>query len=248
MLTLATLFLALNLTGCASPTGSANNAVTTESNPASPMQQTWWTAFNDPLLSELVQKALQTNTSIRSAQAALQQARAARDVKAASNGPDLVLSGSAQRSQAESRDASNSFQAGLDARWEIDIFGGNRAALAAYEADTLATEASLRDVQVSIAAEVALAYIQLRGTQAQLIITQNNLASQQETLQITQWRAQAGLVTALEVEQAQSAVAQTAAQLPTLQTNLAASIYPPQFGHFDWPASTGTGQLAINFR
>ncbi len=223
VLTLAALFLALNLSGCASPTVSANNAVTTESNPASPMQQTWWTAFNDPLLSELVQKALQTNTSIRSAQAALQQARAARDVKAASNGPNLVLSGSAQRSQAESRDASNSFQAGLDARWEIDIFGGNRAALAAYEADTLATEASLRDVQVSIAAEVALAYIQLRGTQAQLIITQNNLASQQETLQITQWRAQAGLVTALEVEQAQSAVAQTAAQLPTLQTNLAAT-------------------------
>jgi multidrug efflux system outer membrane protein len=221
---LLAMVLASSLVGCASLTdpAQASRPVAAQTQPA-PAQHNWWTGFNDPQLTQLVQQALQANTSIRSAQAALQQARASRDVKAASNGPSLGLSGSAQRSQTESRDAVNNFQAGLDARWELDIFGANRASLAASDADALAAEATLRDVQVSIAAEVALAYIQLRGTQAQLGIAQNNLASQQETLQITQWRAQAGLVTTLEVEQARSAAAQTAAQLPSLQTSLAAT-------------------------
>ncbi|NCS60547.1 MAG: TolC family protein, partial [Rhodoferax sp.] len=65
-------------------------------------------------------------------------------------------------------------------------------------------------------AEVALAYIQLRGLQEQLTLAQHNLASQLETLQLTQWRTQAGLVTSLEVAQAQTAASQTAAQIPSL--------------------------------
>jgi NodT family efflux transporter outer membrane factor (OMF) lipoprotein len=118
-------------------------------------------------------------------------------------------------------DASNSFRAGLDASWEPDIFGGRRSALNATEADAKAFEASLGDAQVSVAAEVALAYIQLRGQQAQLGIARTNLASQQETLQITDWRAQAGLITSLEVEQARTAAEQTSAQIPTLETTIA---------------------------
>jgi len=142
-------------------------------------------------------------------------------VSVANAGPNVTLSGSGQRSKTDGVAASNNFTAGLDATWEADIFGANRASINATEADAQAAQASLRDVQVSMAAEVALAYLQLRGYQAQLTIAQNNLASQQETLQITQWRAQAGLVTSLEVEQAQTAAAQTAAQIPSLQTSLA---------------------------
>ena len=110
---------------------------------------------------------------------------------------------------------------GLDASWEPDVFGKQRNAVSATESDAQAAQASLADVQVSVAAEVALAYIQLRGQQAQLQIAQSNLASQLETLQITQWRAQAGLTTSLEVEQAQTASEQTAAQVPALQTSIA---------------------------
>src|ERR1035437_10177149 len=181
----------------------------------------WWQKFNDPLLSTLVTNALQANTTVRSAQAALQQSRALRDVQAASLLPGVSASASAQRSQSGGFEANNSFRVGLDASWEPDVFGGKRSALNASEADTLAAESSLADVQVSMAAEVALAYIQLRGQQTQLIIARNNLASQQETLQITDWRAQAGLITSLEVEQAIAASEQTGAQIPALEANIA---------------------------
>jgi outer membrane protein, multidrug efflux system len=180
----------------------------------------WWQRFNDPLLGTLVTQALQANTSVRAAQAALQQSRALRDVQSARLLPGVSASGSAQRSQTGSNSANNSFRLGLDASWEPDVFGGKRSTLNATEADAQASEMSLADAQVSVAAEVALAYIQLRGQQAQLMIARNNLASQNETLQITQWRAQAGLTTSLEVEQARTASEQTAAQIPVFEAGI----------------------------
>jgi multidrug efflux system outer membrane protein len=213
--------LAATLSGCA--TSTPQNPSTAAQSSVAPADSLalWWQRFNDPLLSTLVTQALQANTSIRSAQAALQQSRALRDVKSAALLPGLTASGSAGRSKLGDLDASNSFKAGLDASWEPDIFGGNRSALNATEADAKAFEASLGDVQVSVAAEVALAYIQLRGLQTQLGIARTNLASQQETLQITDWRAQAGLITSLEVEQARTAAEQTSAQIPALETSIA---------------------------
>jgi NodT family efflux transporter outer membrane factor (OMF) lipoprotein len=151
----------------------------------------------------------------------LQQSRALRDVQQANLLPGVSASASAQRSKSGDLEASNNFRVGLDASWEPDVFGGKRSALNASEADALAAEATLADVQVSMAAEVALAYVQLRGQQAQVAIARNNLVSQNETLQITDWRAQAGLTTSLEVEQARTASEQTAAQIPTLDANIA---------------------------
>jgi NodT family efflux transporter outer membrane factor (OMF) lipoprotein len=180
----------------------------------------WWLRFNDPQLTTLVTQAQRANTSVRGAQAALQQARAVRDVNAAGLSPSLSASGSAQRGKSDGSDTSNSLRVGLDARWEIDVFGARRSSLNASEADAQASQASLADIQVSIAAEVALAYIQLRGQQAQLQIARNNLTSQQETLQITDWRLQAGLTSSLELEQARTATEQTSAQLPTLLSGI----------------------------
>lgn len=183
----------------------------------------WWDTFNDAQLSALVTQALQANPSLRKAEAALQQARALRDAKQGALLPSLNASGSGQRSQTNEQPATNVFKAGLDASWEPDLFGGKRQALNATEADAQAQQATLADAQVSMAAEVALAYLQLRGQQSQLAIAQTNLASQQETLQLTDWRAQAGLTTSLEVEQARTAVEQTRAEIPTLQASIAAS-------------------------
>jgi NodT family efflux transporter outer membrane factor (OMF) lipoprotein len=115
------------------------------------------------------------------------------------------------------------FSAGFDASWEPDVFGRLRAGVQASEADARAAQASLADVQVTLAAEVAVNYIELRGLQQRLQIARSNLASQQETLQIAQWRLQAGLTTSLVTEQARAAAEQTAAQVPALQTSLAQS-------------------------
>ena len=184
----------------------------------------WWQRFNDPQLTTLVTQALQANTDVRSAQAALQQARALRDVKAAGLLPNVGASASAQRSKSGGNNASNSFAAGFDASWEPDIFGGKRSGLNATQADTQAAAANLTNVQVSMAAEVAVTYIELRGLQGRLAIARSNLASQTETLQITRWRGQAGLVSSLDVEQAVASSEQIRAQIPSLETSLAQSL------------------------
>lgn len=188
--------------------------------PAASLAQ-WWQRFDDPLLTALVSQALQSNTDVRSAQAALRQSRALRDGKAAGLGPSVNASASAQRSRSGGNDATDSFQTGFDASWEPDVFGGQRSAVNAAEEDALAAQASLAQVQVSMAAEVAVTYIDLRGLQARLAIARSNLAAQMETLQIARWRAQAGLASSLDVEQAVAASEQTGAQIPSLVTSLA---------------------------
>jgi NodT family efflux transporter outer membrane factor (OMF) lipoprotein len=182
----------------------------------------WWGRLGDPELTALITEALAANTSVRSAQAALQQSRALVDVQTAGTLPQVGASASAQRSRS-SGSTGNSYSAGFDASWEPDVFGRLRAGVTATEADARAAEASLADVQVSLAAEVAVNYIELRGLQQRLQIARSNLASQQETLQIAQWRLQAGLTTSLVTEQARAAAEQTAAQVPALQSSLAQS-------------------------
>ncbi|CAN7563655.1 efflux transporter outer membrane subunit [Acidovorax sp. LjRoot118] len=183
----------------------------------------WWQRLGDPQLTALVEQSLTANTSVRTAQAALRQARAQVDVQAAGLAPQVGASASAQRSRSGNSGAGNNFQLGFDASWEPDVFGRVRAGVNASEADARAAEASLADVQVSLAAEVAVNYIELRGLQQRLVIARSNLASQSETLQITQWRLQAGLTTSLVAEQARAASEQTAAQIPALEASLAQS-------------------------
>ena len=188
---------------------------------ATPLAQ-WWGRLGDAELTALITEALAANTSVRSAQAALRQSRALVDVQTAGTLPQIGASASAQRSRA-SGSTGNSYSAGFDASWEPDVFGRLHAGVTATEADARAAEASLADVQVSLAAEVAVNYIELRGLQQRLQIARSNLASQQETLQIAQWRLQAGLTTSLVTEQARAAAEQTAAQVPALQSSLAQS-------------------------
>jgi len=179
----------------------------------------WWMRFEDLLLGQLVSQALAANPGIQAAQAALRQAWALHDVAVAGLWPALGASASAQRSRNDNR-SGNSFQVGLDASWELDVFGAQRNVVHASAASAQASAAGLGTVQVSLAAEVALNYIALRSAQQRLGIARANLASQRETLQLTQWRWQAGLATSLEAEQASAAVEQTAAQVPALQTSI----------------------------
>jgi NodT family efflux transporter outer membrane factor (OMF) lipoprotein len=178
----------------------------------------WWQRFDDPLLDTLVARAMENNTNVNTAQASLRQAWALRDVAAAALWPSLGVSASAQHGTSGGKSVGNTFQAGLNMNWVPDIFGANRNALNAADATAQSSDASLGDVQVAIAAEVGLSYITLRNAQTRLAIASQNLTSQEETLQITQWRQQAGLVTELETEQARALAEQTRATLPTLQT------------------------------
>lgn len=181
----------------------------------------WWQRFGDPQLAALVTQALARNTDVRTAQASLRQARDQRVITASGLYPNVGASGSAARSQTRGSDAVTSYGAGIDASWEPDIFGGTAAEVAAADATTLATELSLANVQVSIAAEVASQYITWTGLTLRLAIARENLASQEETLQIAQWRAQAGLTTSLDVEQARTSTETTRAQIPALTSSIA---------------------------
>jgi outer membrane protein, multidrug efflux system len=180
----------------------------------------WWQRFDDTQLTDLVSRALSSNTGVNSAQAALRQAQALRNVAASALRPTLGATASAQRGTAGGDSTGNRFQAAVDAQWVPDLFGARRGGLDASDAVAAASAASLGDTQVQVAAEVALNYILLRSVQARWAIANDNLASQRDTLQITDWRQQAGLVTALEVDQARAAAAQTQALLPALQISI----------------------------
>ena len=183
----------------------------------------WWRRLDDPPLSRLVEQALQSSLELRSAQAKLREARARRALAGASRFPTVTSSGGVNITKGSSETGTGKtrelYSAGLDASWEPDIFGSVRRSEEAAQADLEATAANLYATQVSLVAEVALNYVDLRAYQQRLAIAQANVASQAETLQLAQWRAQAGLVSTLDVEQARANLAQTRAQLPNLETD-----------------------------
>jgi NodT family efflux transporter outer membrane factor (OMF) lipoprotein len=184
----------------------------------------WWKNLSDPLLAELIDEALQASPDLRSARARLREARARRVVAGADRFPGVTASGSASRSRSSEEIGGatrNFFSAGFDASWELDVFGGVRRSVEAADADLESIRANLNDTQVSLLAEVALNYVDVRAFQTRLGIARDNLASQSETLQLTEWRAQAGLVSSQDVEQARSNREQTRAQIPSLETSLA---------------------------
>lgn len=188
---------------------------------------TWWRQLDDPTLSSLVERALQAAPDLRSAQARLRQARAARDLAQAEFFPTVTGSVGASRTRSSPAVSGSTaaprtlHDAGFDASWEPDLFGGTRKGLAASEADLAASAATLDSTRVSLAAEVAVNYLDLRSAQQRLAIAQANAASQEETLAITRWRAQAGLATTLDVEQANTNLEQTRATLPSLEVSRA---------------------------
>lgn len=186
---------------------------------------TWWRRLNDPLLDDLMNKALANSLDLRTAQAKVRQARASRDLAVGGLFPTVEGSVAGSRSKTSATTTAqtavrNIYSGGFDASWEPDIFGGTRRGIEAAEADLASSQASLDGAKVSLTAEVALNYVEVRSYQQRLAIARENLNSQSETLEITQWRAQAGLATALDVEQARTTREQTRATIPSLESSL----------------------------
>jgi len=202
--------------------------------PAQPYQDLvhWWTTFNDPMLSSLVDRAIQSNLDLKRAQARIRQARAARNVTAAGLGPTVNAGGSYTRSGSAVKTSggtenniSNLYRTGLDSAWELDIFGGVRRSVEAADANIQTAIEDRRDVLVTLAAEVGLNYTDLRSFQQQIVIAQENLKAQRHTAEITRQRFQAGFVGALDVANAEAQVASTASQIPLLEAFARQSIY-----------------------
>jgi multidrug efflux system outer membrane protein len=190
----------------------------------------WWTAFNDPNLTSLIDRAVKSNLDLKQAESRLRQARAARQVVSAGLWPTLDATGSYSRSQTAgsaktSPTRRDLWQTGLDAAWELDIFGGIRRNVEAAESDIQAAVEDQRDVLVTLAGEVALNYVELRGFQQEIVIAQNNLKAQQHTAELTRQRFGSGLVGALDVANADAQVGNTASQIPALETSAQQAIY-----------------------
>jgi outer membrane protein, multidrug efflux system len=181
----------------------------------------WWEQLRDTTLTSLIDRAIAGSPDLRTAQARLRQARAQRSITAA----DLTPTVTASASGSDRNNSPAGFSATFDASWEPDIFGGIRKGVEAATADVRASAADLNATRVSLAAEVARNYVELRTFQTRLEVARRNEASQAETLELTQFRSQAGLVGSVDVEQARANLEQTRAQIPTLESNVTQSIH-----------------------
>jgi len=184
----------------------------------------WWSILDDPVLTNLVESAVAGNLGLKEARARVREARARRGISEADRFPTIDAAGSARSSRSSEETGGGSerelYVAGFDAAWELDVFGGKKRAVEVAGAELQASEEDLRDVLVSLLAEVALNYVDLRSFQTRLSVAEANLDAQKETYNITRWRRQAGLTTQLDVEQAKYSLEQTRAQTPGLQTGL----------------------------
>jgi multidrug efflux system outer membrane protein len=184
----------------------------------------WWRRLNDPLLSSLIDRAVTGNLDLKMARARVREARARRGIAKADFFPTLDGTTSATWSRySEDRGSGETvdlYAASFDAGWELDIFGGLRRSLEAAEADWQATQEELRNVLVSLLAEVALNYIDIRTAQVQIAVAEENLEAQRETHRLTQWRYEAGLSDELAVEQARYSLENTRSLIPALRTKL----------------------------
>jgi NodT family efflux transporter outer membrane factor (OMF) lipoprotein len=209
----------------------------------------WWTTFNDPDLDALVERAARNNLDLRLAASRIREARALRRVAGADEYPQVNVGSSYTKARnafiggggattgaggggaaggGAGGFASSEFElyrAGFDATWEIDVFGGVRRNVEAATADLQAQLESRNATLVSLMAETALNYVQLRGLQERLRISHDNIRAQREALNLTQTKFQAGLISDLDVSRAQALVAQTEAQIPSLEQSIRQTIH-----------------------
>ena len=187
----------------------------------------WWANLDDPTLVALIDTAVRNNKDLKRAASRIREARAQRGVVEARLLPSVDASGSYTLARTENNSETGTtrelFAAGLDAGWEIDLFGGIRRATEASQASYEASEEDYRMVHVSLAAEVALNYIDVRALQERLAIVEENLGLQTQTYELAGHRLKAGLVTQLDVDRAKTNMEETRASVPTLVTRLAAA-------------------------
>jgi NodT family efflux transporter outer membrane factor (OMF) lipoprotein len=184
----------------------------------------WWTTLNDPTLTSLIDDAIRGNLTLKEARSRVREARARRGISAAERFPTIDATGSAVSSRGSedtgTGDRRELYRTGFDASWELDLFGGIRRSIEAAQADLEASQEDYRDVLVSLLAEVALNYVEVRTFQTRLAVAEANLETQTDTHELALFRFEAGLTTALDVERAKYNLENTRSQIPTLRSTL----------------------------
>ena len=183
----------------------------------------YWNLLGDPLLTEFVEQAVAQNRDISVGLARVDQARAGLRAARAGYLPNVSGRAGVSRDVLDFANDEYLLTLGGDASWEIDLFGRISGSVAASRADLAAAGYSVADLQRLIVGQVAVQVISARALTEQLAIARSTLAFQEDNLQLARWRNQAGLVSSLDVEQARTQRAQTAASIPLLESNLAAT-------------------------
>lgn len=188
----------------------------------------WWNTLNDPMLTRLIAQAVGSNLELKQAVARVRQARALRGVREAGLWPSVDAGALAQlhrdTASGDTGTIDQFYSAGFDAGWEIDVFGGVRRSIEASQAQLEASQANLRDVLISLTAEVALNYVELRTYQNRRQTAQANLKSQENTYGFIRSRHEAGLVNRLALEQARYNLENTRSQIPNLTSGVEAAM------------------------
>ena len=256
------LLAALLLAACTTPVGPQDSGIKAPSlwtrltgqtqrvSPAAPLEaplvlspdaeveHDWWKHFGDPTLEALITEALANNKTLQIAKARVEEARASRSVARSRLFPEVVGTASATRGNQGVITNDRTFgiaEANIEASWELDLFGRNQARTAEATAILQSEEASAQAVRIGLLAEVARNYFDMRNFERQIVLTQQNLATQQRTFELIQAQLRGGLASDFDVQRAGAQVSTTEALIPVLQASHDAALnglnillgYPP---------------------
>jgi len=223
---------------------AASNAI--NSDPATVVN--WWTTFQEPTLSSLIERSTQSNLDLRAAVLRIAEARAQKDVTSAAFFPTASANASFTRQRLSDTTTTgavftnfggvqipgmpsvsfpnpyNQFQLGASASWEPDLFGRVRRSVEASNADLQASVEDQHAVLVSLCADVARSYVELRGAQLRMEVTARSLATQRELYDLTKQRQAAGVTTDLDVANAGAQVDSTQALVPQIERDVTQDI------------------------
>ena len=208
----------------------------------------WWNGFDDPMLRSLIERAASSNLDLRTAILRIEEARAQRAISASAYWPTLSVDGSYSRQRFSETTPTgslfnsvgskgfpggagislpnpyNQYQLSAGASWEIDLFGRVRRSVEAADANLQVSVEDQRAISVSVLADVAQSYLELRGAQAHLRIAKDNLATIEELLELTRQRRAAGLTTHIDVSNASAQASSTRAEVPPFELQITQNI------------------------
>lgn len=191
------------------------------------VDQQWWRHFRDPVLDQLIVEALANNRTLAIARERIEEARANRSIARSALFPNVEATGTASRANQGYLTGNRAFniaEGDIQASWELDLFGKNRSLTAEATAILQSTEAASQATRVTLLADVARNYFDLRDYERELALTRENLDLQQKTLELTNTQFQAGYSSEYDVQIAAAQVSTTAAAIPPLQANYDSAI------------------------